>query len=729
MIAATPSLRARVVAAVLVGALIGAALGVIDALSAMTLKLSLIALLVSACLHAAVMMLLGLLLSALSPLVEPRLRPINLARLLLRRALPRRGEGLHERALAVALLWIVGLSLPLSVSALRLGYERLFTHIQRPELAALGAALLGVSAAALFYMLASPLALGLSRALEWGARRRLTPLVTPAFSAALVGLILGGWLLQALREGAALLSATALRGQLLSLLALVALLLMGGALAERAWRPRFKLDLIAALAALILLPLLGLKGLERAEVSEALSAEGAATSRLLLKALWAPFDADEDGYAARLGGGDCHDGAPQIYPGAVEIPGNGVDEDCDGRDLPALAAPPPPPPPRSPLRARLKPPYHVILITVAALRADHLSLYGYGRPTSPALDALGEEAFVFRAAYAPSSEPIYALPSLITGRYPSELIRDQRPRVSYSAENVTLAEVLGELGYETAGVCAHEDFEPRRGLGQGFAVWRPFIRPPAEMARVETSGAVVTAALDYLSGREDARPLHLWLHLYDPDGAYIRHPNTRDFGPTPLDRYDHEIRYTDEWIGYFLESLRLTPLWSKAIILITSPSGADLEGDEPLSEARLRVPFILRVPGLTPRTLSAPVSLASALPTLLDLLGVEASASLRSGLRLAAPSLLPLMLQERLDGEPIFAEIPLAPARPQQMVLIEGGWRLRYGGVTGRFDLFDLHADPQARRPVTTQHPAKAEAMREALQRLRAALEVRRPMP
>lgn len=58
-----------------------------------------------------------------------------------------------------------------------------------------------------------------------------------------------------------------------------------------------------------------------------------------------------------------------------------------------------------------------VLVTVDALRPDHLSQYGYKRETTPAVDRLLEDGTKFDAAFANGTNTGVSLPSILTSRY------------------------------------------------------------------------------------------------------------------------------------------------------------------------------------------------------------------------------------------------------------------------------------------------------------------------
>lgn len=178
-------------------------------------------------------------------------------------------------------------------------------------------------------------------------------------------------------------------------------------------------------------------------------------------------DVDRDGASFLFGGGDCDDADPRRSPTAVDIPGNGIDEDCSGADLPLARATPTPRPVRpSDSSSNL----NLVLITVDTLRID-LGFMGYARPVSPNLDALAARATVFERAYSMASYTGKSIGPTLIGKYPSECIRDGGHFNVYGAANTFLAERLQNEGFHTMGAASHWYFKPRFGLAQGMDLW------------------------------------------------------------------------------------------------------------------------------------------------------------------------------------------------------------------------------------------------------------------
>ena len=62
-------------------------------------------------------------------------------------------------------------------------------------------------------------------------------------------------------------------------------------------------------------------------------------------------------------------------------------------------------------RRRSRPISTCLLVTIDTLRADHLGCYGYGRPTSPAIDALAAEGALFENGWAHAPSTRYSMPA------------------------------------------------------------------------------------------------------------------------------------------------------------------------------------------------------------------------------------------------------------------------------------------------------------------------------
>jgi arylsulfatase A-like enzyme len=132
----------------------------------------------------------------------------------------------------------------------------------------------------------------------------------------------------------------------------------------------------------------------------------------------------------------------------------------------------------------------ILLVTVDCLRSDHVGFMGYSRPTTPFLDSLAAESFVFPAAIVAGAPTYYSLPAILASRYPLSLGRDV---VGLAPGEPTLASVLKASGYATACVSAANPYiSARFGCEQGFDTFRDFL--DAEPASGSVDGVTAPTA-------------------------------------------------------------------------------------------------------------------------------------------------------------------------------------------------------------------------------------------
>jgi arylsulfatase A-like enzyme len=136
----------------------------------------------------------------------------------------------------------------------------------------------------------------------------------------------------------------------------------------------------------------------------------------------------------------------------------------------------PMPPPGSP---------NVLLIVLDTVAADHLSLHGYSRRTTPAIDELAEHGVRFDNARATASWTLASHASMFTGKWPHELSAGWNTPLDRT--DSILAEFLVKRGYATAGFVANFDYCARdSGLARGFTVYHDYIFPGLTALRMAT---------------------------------------------------------------------------------------------------------------------------------------------------------------------------------------------------------------------------------------------------
>jgi arylsulfatase A-like enzyme len=471
---------------------------------------------------------------------------------------------------------------------------------------------------------------------------------------------------------------------------------------------------------------------------EALAIERAAPlSRTALMLLRRLSDRDHDGVSAAFAGGDCDDRDARINPRAVDVPGNGRDEDCQDGDAPNVAplAPPSAGGVES-ARQQLPADLNVLLITIDTLRAD-LGYMGNPRPLSPRLDALAKQSVVFERAYSLASYTGKSVGPLLIGKYSSEVDGGFSHFNRYSKTETFVQERLHAAGVRTLSVQGYWYFFKDAGFERGFDVVDSSAAP--KVASIEgdqssNSDEQSDAAIKLLGAPELAsQRFFMWAHFVDPHAEYAPHPE-HDFGSKPRERYDGEVAFVDQHVGRILDALERAPFGKRTAVIVTSDHGEAFgehgmirHGFE-LWEELVRVPLIVKLPGATPRRVSARRSAIDLVPTLLDLFQVPFESR---GPRdfLSGQSLLPDLF--RAAGEvdparPIFVDMARGPYNAERQALIVDDLKLTAseGRVLG---LYDLAQDPQEGADLSRDE-ARVAPMRRELSAFKARLR-RVPMP
>lgn len=437
------------------------------------------------------------------------------------------------------------------------------------------------------------------------------------------------------------------------------------------------------------------------------------------RSLQVVLDFDHDGFSAAFNGGDCNDRDRRINPRARDVPGNGIDENCSGRDarvesersdggmvdLPSTFGGIPP---------------SIVLLSIDAMRPDHMSAYGYRRRTTPNIDAFARTAARFTNAYCASPRSLRSFGSIMVGRYPS-MVRwgndVQFPPLL--DENLTLAEKLREGGYFTAAMHNTSYFGHTAGFFQGFEqVFEQY------GFKVDDPTQTVEQITGFLRGRRtDARPFLLWTHMMEPHDPYRDLTSPQDFGHGQVDRYDEEIARADAALAPVLtlldEMSRERPLF--VFLYADHGEGFGEHGvyhhSFDLHDEALRVPLLVRGPGVPAGVRTALVSLMDLHPTALNL------ARRPVGSAVSGISLVPVLADGNNRGlipngwrTHLFGEVTPDGVFPsEQRSLYAPPYKLIHDVRRGTWELFDLSRDPGELRNLYDDRPAIAADLRERL--------------
>lgn len=367
---------------------------------------------------------------------------------------------------------------------------------------------------------------------------------------------------------------------------------------------------------------------------------------------------------------------------------------------------------------------NLIFFGIDSLRADHMSLYGYPKLTTPHIDRYVARGTVFEQTFSPSIPTTSGYSSMLTGMdcFGTDVVA-LRHKGELGSHVATLAEVLGENGYNTT--CIGFTGNPAaRGFQNYFDyhAWGTF-----EEGRLHKAENLNEKAIPELKRLvKDGKPFFLFMRHMDPHAPYLppapfermfydgdefdknnhsldpvyAFKPFRDFfaswfppGCTDKDyviaQYDGELAYMDACIANIFATIESLGIEEDTLVVFTSDHGETLYDHEcwfdhhGLYDCTLHVPLAFRFPGRVPegRRIRDYCQLKDIMPTVLELLGIEVN------IKFDGRSLVPLM-----KGEP-------RPMEPE-FYITEATWMRKHGWRTPEWKLIhalepDFHFKPE----------------------------------
>jgi len=369
---------------------------------------------------------------------------------------------------------------------------------------------------------------------------------------------------------------------------------------------------------------------------------------------------------------------------------------------------------------------NVVLISIDTLRPDHLGLYGYERNTSPNIGRVFSEGTVFDRAYSAESSTGPSVVSFLTGLLPQH----HRVRLLYQKipdDIVTVADLLGEAGYQTCGVVSNMvlcreaiGLDVRFDFYDDYVTDRELNRDVYERKAAPTTDTVIGWLV---AKRNPDRPFFVWAHYMDPHGPYapaedapvdFSHPEPVpidmekrvpeyqrfpgvDDGLEYVDRYDEEIAYADREVGRLLEAFAEMGLDRETFFILTADHGEHMMDHDRyfchgnhVYEEQIRVPLAILGEGFPATRVATRVSLVDVAPTILAAAGIEVPDDLDGAPLSASP-------EERL----VFAEATGGDAYQWRCVFSgDDKWVVAVDRADGFLPLtwhYDIREDPEHR--------------------------------
>lgn len=326
---------------------------------------------------------------------------------------------------------------------------------------------------------------------------------------------------------------------------------------------------------------------------------------------------------------------------------------------------------------------NILLIVANSLRSDYLASAGQAQSIAPNIDRLAKDGVRYPNTFTQSPLTGASVATLFTSLLPTDH-GVLHPSDKLPSEVFTLAEVLNEAGYATAGFVAKGELAPPSHFARGFSTYE-FLEPDFLLYASEgasrlslypllktlwqrfgelrpnhyysTAEEVTDKALSWLS-KSDTHPFFLYLYYMDTGEPYFRHPYDGESASRPRESsvtdkeiaklqhlYKGEISYLDQHLGRLIAFLTEHGMLDDCLIVLTGDRGTEFGEHDgrhgaTLYDEQIRVPLICKLPlnkyaGRVSNQVARTLDIA---PTILDVIGVSAPSHFRGFSLLNPPS-------------------------------------------------------------------------------------------
>lgn len=372
---------------------------------------------------------------------------------------------------------------------------------------------------------------------------------------------------------------------------------------------------------------------------------------------------------------------------------------------------------------------NVILISMDTTRSDFLSCYGYGRQTTPNIDALAKQGILFENTISPQPFTLPAHSSMLTGTVPPYHGVLDNKDYKLGEDNLLLSEILKANGFTTAGFVSSFVLDSQFGLDQGFDVYDDqFDSVQVSDEGAERRGDKTTDRVIKWLEEKRGRKNFVFLHYFDPHFQYnAPEPFKSRFGDSQLQQnyldenaYAAEVAFTDHCIGRVIAKLKELDMYDTSLIIVTSDHGEALgdHGEQThgyfIYQETVKVPLIVKLPALNKaRRITQVTGLVDIVPTVCSLLGIDSPADIQG--KDLSPYLLGQL--EPYVGRHVYTQ-SLRPTTYMASALL-GVVDDNYKYIqTSRPELYDLAKDPKELNNLAEDEPNRVRIMKDMLSQI-----------